>query len=238
MTTPLPAPHSGVSGTPAFWSNRPCILLLWLVEEFFKYQPKPTPTQQILGSNFISSVGVVRGQEGSEASSCDNKRAHTHKCCPQFRSFVIDLQRFYSNVYIKVVVYPLQPTLTLQNSLLTRFPETGEVSVTVQASNGRSMVQDTRTVHVYGNTVAPLWCFAAADTRSKKRQRLNKAACRNIFCLWHINIMKQNERRRHYWHRRVSFSVTPPYSFLPLDYKFGFPLTTRWCDECFASQHR
>uniref|UniRef100_A0A8C9ZYK3 VPS10 domain-containing receptor SorCS2 n=1 Tax=Sander lucioperca TaxID=283035 RepID=A0A8C9ZYK3_SANLU len=45
----------------------------------------------------------------------------------------------------------LQPTLTLQNSLLTRFPETGEVSVTVQASNGRSMVQDTRTVRVYDN---------------------------------------------------------------------------------------
>lgn len=46
---------------------------------------------------------------------------------------------------------PLQPTLTLQNSLLTRFPEAGEVSVTVQASNGRSMVQDTRTIRVYGN---------------------------------------------------------------------------------------
>ncbi|KAA8578975.1 hypothetical protein FQN60_007014, partial [Etheostoma spectabile] len=45
----------------------------------------------------------------------------------------------------------LQPMLTLQNSLLTRFPETGEVSITVQASNGRSMVQDTRTVQVYDN---------------------------------------------------------------------------------------
>lgn len=66
----------------------------------------------------------------------------------------------------RAVVSPLQPTLTLQNSLLTRFPETGLVSVTVQASNGRSMVQDTRTVRVYGNTVAPLWCFAAADAGS------------------------------------------------------------------------
>lgn len=68
------------------------------------------------------------------------------------------------------VVYPLQPTLTLQNSLLTRFPETGVVSVTVQASNGRSMVQDTRTVRVYGNTVThtvTLWCFAAAGKKSK-----------------------------------------------------------------------
>ncbi|XP_061769803.1 VPS10 domain-containing receptor SorCS2 isoform X4 [Nerophis ophidion] len=45
----------------------------------------------------------------------------------------------------------LQPTLTLQNSMLTSFPEAGEISVTVQASNGRSMVQDTRTVRVYDN---------------------------------------------------------------------------------------
>ncbi|KAI9545409.1 VPS10 domain-containing receptor SorCS2, partial [Dissostichus eleginoides] len=51
----------------------------------------------------------------------------------------------------------LQPKLTLQNSLLTRFPETGEFSVTVQASNGRSMVQDTRTVRVYDHfQVIPL----------------------------------------------------------------------------------
>ncbi|KAG7236890.1 hypothetical protein INR49_000137, partial [Caranx melampygus] len=51
----------------------------------------------------------------------------------------------------------LQPTLTLENSLLTRFPETGEITVTVQASNGRSMVQDTSTVRVYDNfQVIPL----------------------------------------------------------------------------------
>lgn len=43
----------------------------------------------------------------------------------------------------------LQPKLTLENSLITRFSEEGEVPVTVQASNGRSMVQDSRTVHVY-----------------------------------------------------------------------------------------
>uniref|UniRef100_A0A3P9JGG2 VPS10 domain-containing receptor SorCS2 n=1 Tax=Oryzias latipes TaxID=8090 RepID=A0A3P9JGG2_ORYLA len=43
----------------------------------------------------------------------------------------------------------LQPVLTLQNSLLARFPNTGEVLVTVQASNGRSMVKDTRIVRVY-----------------------------------------------------------------------------------------
>ncbi|KAK0139771.1 VPS10 domain-containing receptor SorCS2 [Merluccius polli] len=51
----------------------------------------------------------------------------------------------------------LQPMLSLENSILTRFPETGEVSVTVQASNGRSMVQDSRTVSIYDNfQVIPL----------------------------------------------------------------------------------
>uniref|UniRef100_M4AAB2 Sortilin related VPS10 domain containing receptor 2 n=1 Tax=Xiphophorus maculatus TaxID=8083 RepID=M4AAB2_XIPMA len=50
-----------------------------------------------------------------------------------------------------------KPKLTLQNSLVTRFPESGEVSVTVQASNGRSMVQDTKIVRVYDNfQVIPL----------------------------------------------------------------------------------
>uniref|UniRef100_H3CCX7 VPS10 domain-containing receptor SorCS2 n=1 Tax=Tetraodon nigroviridis TaxID=99883 RepID=H3CCX7_TETNG len=43
----------------------------------------------------------------------------------------------------------LQPKLTLHNSLLVRLDQSGEVSVTVQASNGRSMVQDTQTVRVY-----------------------------------------------------------------------------------------
>ncbi|KAM9717545.1 VPS10 domain-containing receptor SorCS2 isoform 4-T4 [Menidia menidia] len=51
----------------------------------------------------------------------------------------------------------LQPMLTLKNSLLTRFSEAGDVSVTVQASNGRTMVQDTRTVRVYDDfQVMPL----------------------------------------------------------------------------------
>uniref|UniRef100_A0A8C6SCG3 Sortilin-related VPS10 domain containing receptor 2 n=1 Tax=Neogobius melanostomus TaxID=47308 RepID=A0A8C6SCG3_9GOBI len=51
----------------------------------------------------------------------------------------------------------MQPTLTIQNSLLTRFPEPGEVSITVQASNGRSMVQDTKIIRVYGHfQVIPL----------------------------------------------------------------------------------
>nr|XP_057924142.1 VPS10 domain-containing receptor SorCS2 isoform X1 [Doryrhamphus excisus] len=45
----------------------------------------------------------------------------------------------------------LKPTLTLQNSMVTSFPEPGDISVTIQASNGRSMVQDTRTIRVYDN---------------------------------------------------------------------------------------
>ncbi|XP_075999994.1 VPS10 domain-containing receptor SorCS2 isoform X2 [Genypterus blacodes] len=58
----------------------------------------------------------------------------------------------------------LQPKLTLQKSLLTRFIETGDVSVTVQASNGRSMVQDTKTVQVYDNfQVIPLSFSSSLD---------------------------------------------------------------------------
>lgn len=41
--------------------------------------------------------------------------------------------------------------MTLRSSLLTRLAQSGQVSITVQASNGRSMVQDTQTVRVYGN---------------------------------------------------------------------------------------
>ncbi|XP_056608516.1 VPS10 domain-containing receptor SorCS2 isoform X2 [Triplophysa dalaica] len=51
----------------------------------------------------------------------------------------------------------LQPKLTLENCLITRFSQKGEVLVTVQASNGRSMVQDSKTVHVYDHfQVIPL----------------------------------------------------------------------------------
>ncbi|KAI2662529.1 VPS10 domain-containing receptor SorCS2 [Labeo rohita] len=51
----------------------------------------------------------------------------------------------------------LQPKLTLENSLITMFSEEGEVPVTVQASNGRSMVQDSKTVIVYDHfQVIPL----------------------------------------------------------------------------------
>ncbi|TTA98333.1 VPS10 domain-containing receptor SorCS2 [Bagarius yarrelli] len=51
----------------------------------------------------------------------------------------------------------LQPRLTLENSILTSFTEEGQISITVQASNGRSTVQDTKTVHVYDHfQVIPL----------------------------------------------------------------------------------
>uniref|UniRef100_A0A1A8QBC1 VPS10 domain-containing receptor SorCS2 n=1 Tax=Nothobranchius rachovii TaxID=451742 RepID=A0A1A8QBC1_9TELE len=61
----------------------------------------------------------------------------------------------------------LQPTLTLQNSIVTRFSETGEVPVTVQVSNGRTMVQDMKIVRVYDNfQIIPL-------TFSRNLDRLN-----------------------------------------------------------------
>ncbi|GAA6084892.1 VPS10 domain-containing receptor SorCS2 [Tachysurus ichikawai] len=51
----------------------------------------------------------------------------------------------------------LQPRLTLENSILTSFSEEGQISVTVQASNGRSTVQDSKTVRVYDHfQVIPL----------------------------------------------------------------------------------
>nr|XP_006629741.1 PREDICTED: VPS10 domain-containing receptor SorCS2 isoform X2 [Lepisosteus oculatus] len=59
----------------------------------------------------------------------------------------------------------LQPILTLENSLITMFSETGNVSVTVQASNGRSMVQDTKTVCVFDQfEVIPLKFSKTLDT--------------------------------------------------------------------------
>lgn len=54
---------------------------------------------------------------------------------------------------------PRQPKLTLENSLITMFSEEGEVPVTVQASNGRSMVQDSKTVIVYGKINQPLMVY-------------------------------------------------------------------------------
>ncbi|KGL82072.1 VPS10 domain-containing receptor SorCS2, partial [Tinamus guttatus] len=43
----------------------------------------------------------------------------------------------------------LQPLLTLESFLVARFAETGEVRVTVQASCGNSMLQDSKVVHVF-----------------------------------------------------------------------------------------
>ncbi|XP_064420152.1 VPS10 domain-containing receptor SorCS2 isoform X3 [Latimeria chalumnae] len=43
----------------------------------------------------------------------------------------------------------LQPLLSLENYLVTRFPEMGEVRVTVQASCGNSMIQDTKMIRVF-----------------------------------------------------------------------------------------
>lgn len=58
---------------------------------------------------------------------------------------------------------PWQPKLTLENSLITRFSEEGEVPVIVQASNGRSMVQDSKTVIVYGKIKHPMKLYSIRD---------------------------------------------------------------------------
>uniref|UniRef100_A0A673LH19 VPS10 domain-containing receptor SorCS2 n=1 Tax=Sinocyclocheilus rhinocerous TaxID=307959 RepID=A0A673LH19_9TELE len=57
-----------------------------------------------------------------------------------------------ATLYIQICMTclsPRQPKLSLENSLITRFSEEGEVPVTVQASNGRSMVQDSKIIIVY-----------------------------------------------------------------------------------------
>ncbi|XP_078263253.1 VPS10 domain-containing receptor SorCS2 isoform X3 [Rhinoraja longicauda] len=43
----------------------------------------------------------------------------------------------------------LKPRLTLENSLITSFPENSEIKVTVQASCGSSMVQDSKVVRIF-----------------------------------------------------------------------------------------
>ncbi|NXC73474.1 SORC2 protein, partial [Anhinga anhinga] len=43
----------------------------------------------------------------------------------------------------------LKPLLTLDNFLVTKFAETGDIRVTVQASCGSSMLQDSKVVHVF-----------------------------------------------------------------------------------------
>ncbi|NWS40452.1 SORC2 protein, partial [Probosciger aterrimus] len=45
----------------------------------------------------------------------------------------------------------LQPLLTLESFLVTKFAETGDIRVTVQASCGSSMLQDSKVVHVFDN---------------------------------------------------------------------------------------
>ncbi|NWU65270.1 SORC2 protein, partial [Pterocles burchelli] len=43
----------------------------------------------------------------------------------------------------------LQPLLTLDNFLVTKFADTGDIRVTVQASCGSSMLQDSKVVHIF-----------------------------------------------------------------------------------------
>lgn len=50
----------------------------------------------------------------------------------------------------------LKPLLTLESFLVTKFAETGDIRVTVQASCGSSMLQDSKVVHVFGETLLSL----------------------------------------------------------------------------------
>ncbi|NXP81546.1 SORC2 protein, partial [Ramphastos sulfuratus] len=59
----------------------------------------------------------------------------------------------------------LQPLLTLDSFLVTKFAETGDVRVTVQASCGSSMLQDSKVVHVFDHFhVLPLKFTKHLDT--------------------------------------------------------------------------
>lgn len=47
---------------------------------------------------------------------------------------------------------PLQPLLSLENSVTTRFADTGDARVTVQAACGSSVLQDSKVVRVLGES--------------------------------------------------------------------------------------
>ena len=72
----------------------------------------------------------------------------------------------------------MKPKLTLESSLLTRFPDTGEVSVSVQASSGRSMVQDTKTVRVYGNPSPTRNIHEETRSLAVEYFKIGRASCR------------------------------------------------------------
>lgn len=47
--------------------------------------------------------------------------------------------------------------LSLENSVTTRFADTGDVRVTVQAACGNSVLQDSKVVRVLGESSSPGW---------------------------------------------------------------------------------
>lgn len=64
-----------------------------------------------------------------------------------------------ANILFSTFLCFLKPLLTLESFLVTKFSETGDVRVTVQASCGSSMLQDSKVVHVFGETLLLLILF-------------------------------------------------------------------------------
>lgn len=64
-----------------------------------------------------------------------------------------------AEILFSTVLCFLKPLLTLDNFLVTKFAETGDVRVTVQASCGSSMLQESKVVHVFGEILLLLIFF-------------------------------------------------------------------------------
>lgn len=63
----------------------------------------------------------------------------------------------------------LQPLLSLDNSVTTRFSDTGDVRVTVQAACGNSVLQDSRVLRVLGESFPGSGGTASASLLQSRR---------------------------------------------------------------------
>lgn len=61
----------------------------------------------------------------------------------------------------------LQPSLSLDKSVTTRFVDTGAVRVTVQAACGSSVLQDSRVIRVLGESVPGRPCTSVRAQRPR-----------------------------------------------------------------------
>lgn len=64
---------------------------------------------------------------------------------------------------------PLQPLLSLNNSVTMRFADTGDVRVTVQAACGKSVLQDSKVIRVLGES--PGWRAPSTAPASVRGRR-------------------------------------------------------------------